>query len=34
MFMTPSEWTEEGLRASVTALRNQWQPYVRKIKPE
>jgi len=34
MFMTPREWTEEGLRASVTALRNQWQPYVRKIKPE
>lgn len=34
MFMTPKEWTEEGLRASVTALRNQWQPYLRKIKPE
>ena len=34
MFMTPREWTEDGLRASVTALRNQWQPYVRKIKPE
>lgn len=34
MFMTPREWTEEGLRASVTALRNQWQPYARKIKPE
>jgi len=34
MFMTPREWTEEGLRASVTALRTQWQPYVRKIKPE
>lgn len=34
MFMTPREWTEEGLRASVTALRNQWQPYARKITPE
>lgn len=34
MFMTPREWTEDGLRSSVTALRNQWQPYVRKIKPE
>lgn len=34
MFMTPREWTEEGLRTSVTALRNQWQPYARKIKPE
>jgi len=34
MFMTPKEWTEEGLRASMIALKNQWQPYVRKIKPE
>lgn len=34
MFMTPAEWTEEGLRASVIRLRNQWQPYVRKIQPE
>lgn len=34
MFMTPAEWTEEGLKASVIRLRNQWQPYVRKIQPE
>lgn len=34
MFMTPSEWTEQGLRDSVIKLRNQWQPYVKKIQPE
>lgn len=34
MFVTPSEHTAEGLTASMTRLRNDWQPIARKIRPE
>ena len=34
IFITPSEHSPEGIRASMTRLRQQWQPFARKIKPE
>jgi tripartite-type tricarboxylate transporter receptor subunit TctC len=34
IFITPEEHSTEGIRASMTRLRQQWQPFARKIKPE
>lgn len=34
IFITPSEHSSEGIRASMIKLRQQWQPFARKIKPE
>lgn len=34
IFTTANETTPEGVRASMHRLREQWQPFVRKIKPE
>lgn len=34
IFITPSEHSPEGIRAGMTRLRQQWQPFARKIKPE
>jgi len=34
MFVTPSEFSPEGVRASMANLRRVWQPVARKIKPE
>lgn len=34
IFTTPSEHSPEGIRASMTRLRQQWQPFARKITPE
>ena len=34
IFVTPDEQTPEGVRASMHKLREQWQPFARKIKPE
>lgn len=34
IFVTRNEQTPEGVRASMYRLREQWQPFARKIKPE
>lgn len=34
IFVTPNEQTPAGVRASMYRLREQWQPFARKIKPE
>lgn len=34
IFVSPNEHSAEGIRASMTRLRQQWQPFARKIKPE
>ena len=34
IFISPNEHSPEGVRASMTRLRQQWQPFARKIKPE
>ena len=34
IFITPSEHTAEGLRDSMRRLRQQWQPFAVKIRPE
>jgi tripartite-type tricarboxylate transporter receptor subunit TctC len=34
IFITPSEQTPQGVKTSMQKLREQWQPFVRKIKPE
>jgi len=34
MFVTPSEHTAEGLNASMTRLRKEWQPIAQRFKPE
>jgi tripartite-type tricarboxylate transporter receptor subunit TctC len=34
IFVTPNEQSPEGVLASMHRLRQQWQPFVRKIKPE
>ena len=34
MYITPSEHSPEGVRASMYKLRQQWQPIAKKIKPE
>lgn len=34
IFVTKSEQTPQGVRASMYRLREQWQPFARKIKPE
>ena len=34
IFISPKEHSPEGVRASMTRLRQQWQPFARKIKPE
>lgn len=34
IFVSPNEHSPEGVRASMTRLRQQWQPFARKIKPE
>jgi hypothetical protein len=34
MFVTPSEHTAEGLNASMTKLRKEWQPIAQRFKPE
>jgi len=34
IFITPEEHSPEGIRTSMTRLRQQWQPFARKIKPE
>jgi tripartite-type tricarboxylate transporter receptor subunit TctC len=34
MFITPTELSPEGVRASMVKLRQVWQPIARKIKPE
>jgi tripartite-type tricarboxylate transporter receptor subunit TctC len=34
IFISPKEQTPEGVRAAMHKLREQWQPFARKIKPE
>jgi tripartite-type tricarboxylate transporter receptor subunit TctC len=34
IFISPDEHSPEGIRAGMTRLRQQWQPFARKIKPE
>jgi len=34
IFISPREQTPEGVRAAMYRLREQWQPFARKIKPE
>ena len=34
IFISPNEHSPEGIRASMARLRQQWQPFARKIKPE
>lgn len=34
IFVSPQEHTPEGVRAAMHRLRQQWQPFARKIKPE
>ena len=34
IFISPKEQTPEGVRAAMYRLREQWQPFARKIKPE
>ncbi len=34
IFISPSEQTPQGVRAAMHKLREQWQPFARKIKPE
>jgi tripartite-type tricarboxylate transporter receptor subunit TctC len=34
IFISPAEHTPQGIRAAMTKLRQQWQPFARKIKPE
>ena len=34
IFISPKEQTPEGVRAAMHRLREQWQPFARKIKPE
>ena len=34
IFITPSEHNAEGIRDSMRKLRQQWQPFAAKIKPE
>lgn len=34
IFISPGEQTPEGVRAAMHRLREQWQPFARKIKPE
>ena len=34
IFISPREQTPEGVRAAMHRLREQWQPFARKIKPE
>ena len=34
IFASPNEFTSEGIRDSMRKLREQWQPFARKIKPE
>lgn len=34
IFVSPNEQTPAGVRASMYRLREQWQPFARKIKPE
>ena len=34
IFISPDEHSPQGIRASMTRLRQQWQPFARKIKPE
>jgi len=34
IFISPKEQTPEGIRAAMYRLREQWQPFARKIKPE
>lgn len=34
IFISPQEHSPEGIRAAMHSLRQQWQPFARKIKPE
>jgi tripartite-type tricarboxylate transporter receptor subunit TctC len=34
IFISPNEQTPQGVRAAMYRLREQWQPFARKIKPE
>jgi tripartite-type tricarboxylate transporter receptor subunit TctC len=34
IFVSPNEQTPQGVRAAMYRLREQWQPFARKIKPE
>jgi tripartite-type tricarboxylate transporter receptor subunit TctC len=34
IFISPNEFTAEGIRDSMRKLRQQWQPFAAKIKPE
>ena len=34
IFISPNEHSSEGIRAAMYRLRQQWQPFARKIKPE
>jgi tripartite-type tricarboxylate transporter receptor subunit TctC len=34
MFITPTEHTPEGVRASMARLRQVWQPIAKKVNPE
>jgi tripartite-type tricarboxylate transporter receptor subunit TctC len=34
IFISPNEQTPQGVRAAMHKLREQWQPFARKIKPE
>jgi tripartite-type tricarboxylate transporter receptor subunit TctC len=34
IFISPNEQTPQGVRAAMHRLREQWQPFARKIKPE
>ena len=34
IFISPDEHSPEGVRAAMHKLRQQWQPFARKIKPE
>jgi tripartite-type tricarboxylate transporter receptor subunit TctC len=34
IFISPAEQTPQGVRAAMYRLREQWQPFARKIKPE
>jgi len=34
IFISPSEQTPQGVRAAMHRLREQWQPFAKKIKPE
>lgn len=34
IFISPAEHSPQGIRAGMTRLRQQWQPFARKIRPE